>query len=89
MAALGEKLGTNPRIDQPTCCALCRELFFSGAVALSIAVDDFTKGCHVRGLSVRSVRGAYVDWHGKRTCRVDRVFPYRVYIDSNHRDSWI
>jgi hypothetical protein len=62
-----EKLGTDPRIGQSACCGLCREPFFSGAVALSIAVDDFTKGCHVHGLLVGSVRGAYVDWHRKRT----------------------
>jgi hypothetical protein len=24
----------------------CREPFFSGAVALSIAIDDFAKGCY-------------------------------------------
>jgi hypothetical protein len=46
MAVLGEKLGTDPRIDQPTWCGLCREPFFSGAVALPIAVDDFAKGCY-------------------------------------------
>jgi hypothetical protein len=37
MAGLGEKLGMDPLIDQP---------FASGAVALSIAVDDFVKGCY-------------------------------------------
>jgi hypothetical protein len=42
MAILDEKLGTNPRIGQLLCCGLGREPFFSGAVALSIAVDDFT-----------------------------------------------
>jgi hypothetical protein len=47
------------------------------------------KGCHVRGPPAGSVRQAYVDWRGKCTCHVDRVFPCRVYIDSNHRDSWI
>jgi hypothetical protein len=46
MAVLGQKLGTDPRIGQPTCCGLCRELFFSGVVALSIAIDDFIKGCY-------------------------------------------
>jgi hypothetical protein len=89
MAALGEKLGTDLRISQSVCCRLCREPFFSGAVALFVAVDDFVKGCHVRGLPPGSVHGAYVDWCGKRTCRVDRVFPCRVYIGSNHRDSQI
>jgi hypothetical protein len=46
MAILGEKLGTDPWIGQPTCCELYRELFFLGAVALSIAVDNFMKGCY-------------------------------------------
>jgi hypothetical protein len=40
VTVLGEKLGTNPQIGQPTCYGLCRELFFSGAVALSVAIDD-------------------------------------------------
>jgi hypothetical protein len=31
----------------------------------------------IRRLSMEGV------WH------VGRVFPYRVYVDSNHRDSWI
>jgi hypothetical protein len=47
MAGLGEKLGTDSRISQPLCCGLCWELFFSGAVALSIAIDDVTKGCYM------------------------------------------
>jgi hypothetical protein len=33
MAVLGAKLGTDPRTDQPACCGLWREPFFSGAVA--------------------------------------------------------
>jgi hypothetical protein len=47
------------------------------------------EGCHVRGPPTRSVRRTYVDWCGKHMCHVSRVFPYRVYIDSNHRDSRI
>jgi hypothetical protein len=46
MVVLGEKLGTDPQIGQPSCCELGREPFFSEAVALSIAVDDFMKGCY-------------------------------------------
>jgi hypothetical protein len=61
MAALREKLGTDPRIGQTVCCALCREPFFSRAVASTIAVDNFTKDCHVCGLTTGSVRGTYVD----------------------------
>jgi hypothetical protein len=47
------------------------------------------KGCRVRGPPAESVHRVYVDWHGKRTCRVGQVFSCRVYIDSNHRDSQI
>jgi hypothetical protein len=89
MADLGEKLGTDPRIGQPACYELCREPLFLGAVPLSIIVDDFTKDCHVRELPAGSIHQVYVDWHGKHTYRIGQVFPCRVYIDSNHRDSWI
>jgi hypothetical protein len=44
MAGSGEKRGTDPLVDQLLCCELCRGPFFLGAVALSIAVDDFAKG---------------------------------------------
>jgi hypothetical protein len=89
LAVVGEKLGTDPWISQLAYCGLCREPFFSGAMDLFKSVDDCTKGCHVRGLSVGSVHQAYVDWRGKHTCRVGRVFPCRVYIALNHRDSHI
>jgi hypothetical protein len=46
MAVLGEKLGTDSQIGQPVCYGLCWEPFFLGAVTLSIAVDDFAKGCY-------------------------------------------
>jgi hypothetical protein len=61
MATLGEKLGTDLQIGQLTCCGLCREPFFLGAVTLSIDVDDFMKGSHVRGLPVVSICGTYID----------------------------
>jgi hypothetical protein len=89
MVVSGEKLGMDLRIGQPVCYGLCREPFFSEAVALLNSVDDYVKGCHVWGLPTRSIHRAYVDWRGKRTYRVDRVFPYRVYIDSNHHNSRI
>jgi hypothetical protein len=57
----GEKLGTDPRIGQPTYCGLRRELFFSGAVTLLNSVGDYAKGCHIRGLPTGSIHGAYVD----------------------------
>jgi hypothetical protein len=89
LAGSGEKLGADPWIGQPACCGLCREPFFSGAVGSVEICRRLVKGCHVRGSPAGSVRWAYVDRHGKRTCRVGRVFPCRVYIDSNHRDSRI
>jgi hypothetical protein len=89
MATLGEKLGTEPWIGQPACCRLCREPFFLGAVALSITVNDFRKGCHIRGPPIVSVRRVYMDWHGKRMCHGGRVSPCMVYIDLNYLDSRI
>jgi hypothetical protein len=38
-----EKLGADPRISQSSCCGLCREPFFLGAVTLSNSVDDAQK----------------------------------------------
>jgi hypothetical protein len=49
MAGMGEKLGMDPQIGQPARWGLCQEPFFSRAATLSIAVEDFAKGCHVRG----------------------------------------
>jgi hypothetical protein len=46
LVSSGEKLNTNPLIGQSTCCELCQEPFFSGAVALLNSVDDYTKGCY-------------------------------------------
>jgi hypothetical protein len=72
----GEKLGTGPRIGQSACCGLCWEPFFSRAVTLSNSVNDSWKVA------------TYWD-RPQKTCRVGQIFPYRVYIDSNHRDSRI
>jgi hypothetical protein len=75
LASSGEKLGTDPRIGQLACCGLCQEPFFSRAVGSVQICRRLVKGCHVRGPPAGSVRWAYVDWRGKRTCRVDRVSP--------------
>jgi hypothetical protein len=75
MTVVEEKLGMDQRIGQSVCCGLGRKPFFSGAVALSNTVDDFIKGCHVRGLLAKSVRVVYVDWYRKRTCHVYQVSP--------------
>jgi hypothetical protein len=47
--------------------------FFLGAVDPFNSINDFIKGCDVRGLPVGSVRVTYVDWRGKHTCRVYQV----------------
>jgi hypothetical protein len=61
MAGLGEKLGTDPWIGQPSCCGLCWEPFFSGVVALSFAIDDLRKGCYVLTTWDTYGLGLYVD----------------------------
>jgi hypothetical protein len=80
MAVLGEKLGTNPRIGQPTCCGLCRELFFLRAVTLFNDVDDIVKGCCA--LTVWDMYGLrpYANWVWD-TCGVLVRFP----LQSVHR----
>jgi hypothetical protein len=47
LAIVGEKLGTDPLIGWLSCCGLCREPFFSGAVDLFKSVDDCMKGCYM------------------------------------------
>jgi hypothetical protein len=43
---LGEKLGTDARIDQPTWCGLYRESFFSGAVESVEIYRRLVNGCY-------------------------------------------
>jgi hypothetical protein len=57
----GEKLDTDPRIGQPSCCGLGQEPFFSGIVALSITIDDFMKCCYMWTAWDTYGRGPYVD----------------------------
>jgi hypothetical protein len=89
LAIVREKLGTDLRIGQPSYCGLCREPFCSGG---SGSVQICWRLCerllyvdHVRYVWSRAIRGLSVEsmWH------VGRVFPCRVYIDSNHHDSQI
>jgi hypothetical protein len=80
----GESCGPLSRAERGS-----REHFFSGVVVYVQPYRWLMKGCHEWGPPTRSVRRAYVDWHGKRTCRVGQVFPCRVYIDSSHCDSQI
>jgi hypothetical protein len=85
----GEKLATDPRIGQSACRGSCWEPFFSGAVGSVQICRRLAKGCHVRGPPAGSIRRAYVDWRDKCTCHVGQVFPCRVYLNSNRRDSRI
>jgi hypothetical protein len=55
LAGSGEKLGTDPRNGQPTCCGLCREPFFSGVVGSIQICRCLVKGCHVWGPPAGSV----------------------------------
>jgi hypothetical protein len=43
----GEKLGTDSRVGQPTCCGLCKEPFFSGAVGSIQICQHLTKDCYM------------------------------------------
>jgi hypothetical protein len=47
LAIMGEKLGMDPRIGWLSCCELCREPFFSGAMDLFKSVVDGMKGCYM------------------------------------------
>jgi hypothetical protein len=88
MAVLGEKLRWVPQTTQPGWEVELGALFLGSSESVQLCWVS-VKGCHVRGLPVGSVRQTYVDWRGKHACRVGRVFPCRVYIDSNRRDSRI
>jgi hypothetical protein len=57
MVGLGEKLGMNLWIGQPSSLP-----FFSGVVALSIAVDDGAKGCYMWTTCDTYGLGSYVGY---------------------------
>jgi hypothetical protein len=88
MNVLGEKLRWVPRTTQSGWEVESGALFLGSSASIQ-PYWRLTKGCHVQGPPVGSVRQVYVDWRGKHTCCVDWVFPYRVYIDSSHLDSRI
>jgi hypothetical protein len=50
-------LGTNPWIEQPMCCRLCCEPFFSGVVTLSNSVDDSQNVAICESREIRMVEG--------------------------------
>jgi hypothetical protein len=58
MVGSREKLGMDPWIGLPACYGLCREPFFSGAVALLNSVDDYVKEVAICGpRKIRMVEG--------------------------------
>jgi hypothetical protein len=88
MAVLGEKLRQVPQTTQPGWEVESGALFLESSKSVQLYWVS-VKGCHVRGPPAGRVRQAYMDWHGKRTWCDNRVFPCRVYIDSNRCDSQI
>jgi hypothetical protein len=59
----------DPRIGQPTCCGLCREPLFSGAVTPSNAVDDLREVAICGPHEICMVLNYTQTGHGKRvTC---------------------
>jgi hypothetical protein len=88
MSFLGEKLSWVPRATQPGWEVESGTLF-SGAIVSVQPYRWLVKGCHVQGPPAGSIRRAYVDWRGKRTYHIGRVFPCSVYIYSNCRDTRI
>jgi hypothetical protein len=58
----GEKLLTDPRIDQPACCGLCREPFFSGAMRSVQIYRRLTKCCYMWTTWDTYGPRPYMDW---------------------------
>jgi hypothetical protein len=84
---LGRETGYGPADRSADVLGIVSGALFLGSSDSVQLCRWLVEGCHVRGPSAGSVRRTYVDWREKRTCRVGRVFPCRVYIDSNLRDS--
>jgi hypothetical protein len=86
---LGRETGYGPMDQSAGVLGIVSGALFLGSSDSVQLCRWLVEGCHVQGPPTGSVHRAYVDWYGKHTCHVDRVFPCRVYIDSNHRDSRI
>jgi hypothetical protein len=89
MVVLGEKLGGGP-VDQSTnVLEIVPGALFLGTSRVRPTLLTANERLPRTWTATKTVRVIYVDWRGKRTCHVYRVFPCRVYIDSNRRDSRI
>jgi hypothetical protein len=88
MAVLGEKLGDGPMDHSAGLGVVSGALFLRSSrvyLMLFMAYERLPRTWTAR----RKRTWAYMDWHGNRTYRVYRVFPCRVYINLNCRDSRI
>jgi hypothetical protein len=74
MTIMGEKLGVDPWIGQPSRCGSGREPFFLGAVDLFNSVDNYAKGCYAQTVWDTYGREPYEDrvW---ATCGMLVSFP--------------
>jgi hypothetical protein len=71
---LGRETGYGPVDRSASVLGIVSEALFLGSSDSVHLCQRLVQGCHVRGPSAGSVRRAYVDWCGKRTCHVGRVF---------------
>jgi hypothetical protein len=87
LAVVGEKLRTDPWIGWLSCCGLGAPfLRDSGCIQIYWWLHErLLYVDHVRYVWSRAILRPSVE----SVWRVGRVFPYRVYIDSDHRDSRI
>jgi hypothetical protein len=88
MVGLGEKLGTDPWISQPTCCGLCQEPFSHEQWHCSTLLTTMWKVDICGAREIRLVE-SHTWTKRENVWLVGRIFPYRVYIDSNRHDSRI
>jgi hypothetical protein len=85
----GEKLGGDPHISQAVCWGCSRESLFLGSSGIhpnqSATHERLLYVDHMRYVWSRSIHGSSME----SVWRVGRIFPCRVYIDSNHHKSRI
>jgi hypothetical protein len=72
---LGRETGYGPTDWSAGVLGIVSGALFLGSSDSVQLYRRLVEGYHVRGPPTGSVRQAYVDWCGKRTCRVGRVSP--------------
>jgi hypothetical protein len=89
LAVRGKKLGEDPQIGQSACWGCSQESLFIGSSGIhanrSVTLERLLYANYVRYIWSEVICSLSVE----RVCRVGRVFPCRVYIDSSHYDSRI